>query len=217
MSCLDFWGRITEIYKGMKVIDEKLGGTTPLDIILTFNSIDNNSLTDEDDEFADEFDTTKNDAQYWFTKEKMDKILEVHNYLESINEIGTTQSLASILKIGKELNHNRELDGLSLGLLYTHLPQKYKSLILSPYINIENNQARFATRIIDSNEKLRRNELLKKIQHDLDTIVPKEIGEVKLSNLMVLYNNMLQSLFDSQISTLGFVLIAIFFNVYLAI
>ncbi len=209
-SFINYFKQDTEIYKGMKVIDEKLGGTTPLDIILTFNSIENNSLTDEDDEFADEFDTTQNDAQYWFTKEKMDKILEVHNYLESINEIGTTQSLASILKIGKELNHNRELDGLSLGLLYTHLPQKYKSLILSPYINIENNQARFATRIIDSNEKLRRNELLKKIQHDLDTIVPKEIGEVKLSNLMVLYNNMLQSLFDSQISTLGFVLIVIF-------
>jgi predicted RND superfamily exporter protein len=140
----------------------------------------------------------------------MDKILEVHNYLESIKEIGTVQSLASILKIGKQLNHNKELDGLSLGLLYTHLPTKFKSLILSPYINIENNQVRFATRVIDSNEDLRRDVLLKKIQADLNTMIDPKVGKFELSNLMVLYNNMLQSLFDSQISTLGFVLVIIF-------
>ena len=210
-SFINYFKKDTEIYKGMKVIDEKLGGTTPLDVILTFkeNKVEVSTSTDED-EFEDEFTENENDAQYWFTKEKMDTILKVHDYLESINEIGTVQSLASILKIGKELNHNRELDGLSLGLLYTNLPQKYKNLILSPYISIENNQARFATRIVDSNPTLRRDILLKKIQFDLGKIINPKVGEVKLSNLMVLYNNMLQSLFDSQISTLGFVLAAIF-------
>ena len=212
-SFINYFKQDTEIYKGMKVIDEELGGTTPLDIILTFN--DDNTVTleesnEEVDEFEDEFAETQNDAQYWFTKEKMDKILEVHNYLDSIDEIGTVQSLASILKIGKELNNDKELDGLALGLLYTHLPEEYKNLILSPYINIEHNQVRFSTRVVDSNEALRRDELLKKIQHDLLGIVSPNIGKIQLSNLMVLYNNMLQSLFDSQISTLGFVLVIIF-------
>ncbi len=211
-SFINYFKKDTEIYKGMKVIDEKLGGTTPLDVILTFkeDSVEVSTSTDDIDEFEDEFSENENDAQYWFTKEKMDTILKVHDYLESIDEIGTVQSLASILKIGKELNHNRELDGLSLGLLYTNLPQKYKNLILSPYVNIEKNQARFATRIIDSNPTLRRDMLLKKIQFDLDKLIDPKVGETKLSNLMVLYNNMLQSLFDSQISTLGFVLAAIF-------
>ena len=210
-SFINYFKKDTEIYKGMKVIDEKLGGTTPLDIILTFKDEPKKSLSsDDEDEFEDEFSQNENDAQYWFTKEKMDTILKVHDYLESIDEIGTVQSLASILKIGKELNHNRELDGLSLGLLYTNLPQKYKNLILSPYVSIENNQARFATRIIDSNPTLRRDILLKKIQFDLDKLIDPKVGETKLSNLMVLYNNMLQSLFDSQINTLGFVLAAIF-------
>ena len=210
-SFINYFKKDTEIYKGMKVIDEELGGTTPLDIILTFkeDKIEVSASTDEDD-FEDEFTQNENDAQYWFTKEKMDTILKVHNYLESIHEIGTVQSLASILKIGKELNHNRELDGLALGLLYTNLPQKYKNLILSPYVSIENNQARFATRIIDSNPKLRRDILLKKIQSDLNKLINPKVATTRLSNLMVLYNNMLQSLFDSQISTLGFVLIAIF-------
>ena len=209
-SFINYFKKDTEIYQGMKVIDEQLGGTTPLDIILTFNK-NTTEMIEDDDEFSDEFEESANDEQYWFTKEKMDKILKVHNYLESIEEIGTVQSLASILKIGKQLNHNKELDGLSLGLLYTHLPSKYKSLILSPYINIENNQVRFATRVIDSNPALRRDVLLKKIQADLNSMINPTIGKVELSNLMVLYNNMLQSLFDSQISTLGFVLVIIFF------
>ncbi|CAA6822080.1 MAG: Unknown protein [uncultured Sulfurovum sp.] len=214
-SFINYFKQNTEIYKGMKVIDEELGGTTPLDIILTFKSIDSPKISHEKDEeaneFEDEFNEEANDEQYWFTTEKMDKIIEVHNYLESIHEIGNVQSLASILKIGKELNNNNELDGLSLGLLYTHLPEQYKKLILSPYISIEHNQARFSTRIIDSNEALRRNQLLHKIQNDLKELVPPKVAEVKLSNLMVLYNNMLQSLFDSQIATLGFVLLIIAF------
>ena len=210
-SFINYFKQDTEIYKGMKVIDEQLGGTTPLDIILTFNeSTIATSVSEEEDDFEDEFAATENEAQYWFTKEKMDTILKVQAYLDNINEIGTVQSLASILKIGKKLNHNKELDGLSLGLLYTHLPQKYKNLILSPYINIDYNQVRFATRIIDSNENLRRDALLKKIEADLSTMINPKIGKVELSNLMVLYNNMLQSLFDSQITTLGFVLIIIF-------
>ena len=208
-SFINYFKKDTEIYQGMKVIDEQLGGTTPLDIILTFNEEPVEEV-DEDDEFSDEFAESENDEQYWFTKEKMDKILEVHNYLESIEEIGTVQSLASILKIGKQLNNDKELDGLNLGLLYTHLPNKYKSLILSPYISIENNQVRFATRVIDSNENLRRDILLKKIQTDLNTMIDPKVGKFELSNMMVLYNNMLQSLFDSQISTLGFVLVIIF-------
>jgi len=209
-SFINYFKQNTEIYQGMKVIDEHLGGTTPLDVVLTFKELtptqtNNNEL----DEFEDEFNEDANSEQYWFTKEKMDKIIEIHEYLESINEIGDVQSLASILKIGKQLNNNKALDGLGLGLLYTHLPEEYKKLILSPYVNIENNQIRFATRIIDSNNQLRRNQLLGKITNDLTEMIPPQTADFKLSNLMVLYNNMLQSLFDSQIATLGFVLLII--------
>jgi predicted RND superfamily exporter protein len=208
-SFINYFKEDTAIYQGMKVIDQELGGTTPLDIIVTFKT-EEVIVEEEEDEFGDEFAQSANDAQYWFTKEKMNQIMKVHDYLESIPEIGTVQSLASILKLGTQLNNNKPLDGLSLGLLYTHLPNKYKNLILSPYVNVENNQVRFSTRIVDSNEELRRNELLQKIKTDLNEIVHPKVANAKLSNLMVLYNNMLQSLFDSQISTLGFVLAIIF-------
>lgn len=208
-SFINYFKEDTAIYQGMKVIDKELGGTTPLDIIVTFKK-EEISVEEEDDEFGDEFAESANDAQYWFTEEKMNQIMKVHDYLDSIPEIGTVQSLASILKLGTQLNNNKPLDGLSLGLLYTHLPAKYKGLILSPYVNVENNQVRFATRIVDSNEELRRDVLLKKIEADLNEIVHPKVADSQLSNLMVLYNNMLQSLFDSQISTLGSVLAIIF-------
>ncbi|RXJ88856.1 hypothetical protein CRV01_09540 [Arcobacter sp. CECT 8983] len=214
-SFINYFKESTQIYKGMKVIDEKLGGTTPLDVVITFKekekeeakeTTDNSSF----DSFEDEFAIDKNDEQYWFTRDKLNIILRVHNYLESIDEIGKVQSLATLLKVGKTLNEGKELDSFTLALLYKKLPEKYKKIILSPYINIEHNQARVTTRIIDSNPKLRRDELLKRINNELPAVINSSSVEFRLSNLMVLYNNMLQSLFDSQIKTLGFVVVILF-------
>ena len=133
----------------------------------------------------------------------MDTITAVHDYLESIPEIGKVQSLATLLKVGEILNKNEKLDGITLALLYNQLPPEYKDLILSPYISIEKNEARITMRLIDSDPNLRRNELLTKINNDLREIIKNKDTTYQLSNLMVLYNNMLQSLFNSQIATLG--------------
>ena len=218
-SFINYFKQSTDIYKGMKVIDEKLGGTTPLDVIIKFKDeveekkvkvTKKDSQDDFFSDFEDEYKESENDEQYWFSQDKMKTILKVHNYLDSLEEVGKVQSLASILKVGKLLNENKDLDGITLALLYNKLPERYKDLILSPYINIENNEARISMRIIDSNPELRRNELLQKINKDLRDIIENKETTYKLSNLMVLYNNMLQSLFDSQISTLGFVLVILF-------
>ena len=218
-SFINYFKQSTDIYKGMKVIDENLGGTTPLDIIIKFKDevkevkkkvVETTPSDDFFDDFEDEYKESENDEQYWFSQDKMRTILKVHNYLDSLEEVGKVQSLASILKVGKLLNDNKELDGITLALLYKKLPERYKELILAPYINIENNEARITMRIVDSNPNLRRNELLKKINSDLRDIIENKETTYKLSNLMVLYNNMLQSLFDSQISTLGFVLVILF-------
>ena len=215
-SFINYFKKDTEIYQGMKVIDEKLGGTTPLDVILTFKSApqteeESANTSEDEDEFDEEFEETENEAQYWFTKEKMDMVAKAHHYLEGLDEIGDVQSMATILEIGRRLNDGEPLDGLTLALLYTKVPQKYRKIILSPYVNVDTNQIRIATRVVDSNPKLRRDALLKRIRHDLNTtVIDPTMVDVKLSNLMVLYNNMLQSLFDSQIRTLGFTLAILF-------
>lgn len=207
-SFINYFKSSTEIYKGMKVIDENLGGTSPLDIIIKFKddekvATSKNEKQDEYVDFENEFIEKNDDKQYWFSQDKMDTIMAIHNYLEAIPEIGKVQSLATLLKVGEILNKSERLDGITLALLYNQLPPKYKDLILSPYINIEKNEARITMRLIDSNPDLRRNILLTKINTDLREIIKNKETTYRLSNLMVLYNNMLQSLFNSQISTLG--------------
>jgi hypothetical protein len=205
-SFIDYFKSSTEIYKGMTVVDKKLGGTTPLDVIVTFDAKED-VTTEEIDPFEAEFAQTKNEAQYWFSAAKMKTILEIHEYLEAQEAIGSTQSIGTLLKIGKILNSNRDLGSFEMALLYNELPVKFRNLIMNPYVSIENNQVRFATRIVDSMEGLRRNAMLEKIDNDLKTLLQNKEATHRLSSLMVLYNNLLQSLFDSQIRTLGFVVL----------
>ena len=214
-SFINYFKKDTDIYKGMKIIDQELGGTTPLDVILTFS--DENTpvapiteTKEDEDSFEDEFNTLENKDQYWFTDEKINIIKKVHNYLIHIEQIGEVQSFATLLDTGKILNQDKNLDSVDLAIIYQKLPQKYRDIILLPYVNIEHNQARFSTRIVDSNEALRRDILLKKITDDLKHMIDPKVSTVQLSNLMVLYNNMLQSLFNSQITMISLVLLIIF-------
>lgn len=209
-SFINYFKTSTHIYQGMKVIDESLGGTTPLDVIIKFKdepklevAQDSDDKFDDFDDFESEFEQNKDQKQYWFTKEKMQTIIDVHNYLQTIPEVGKVQSLATLLEVGKRLNNNKDLDGVMLALFYNQLPEDYKKLILSPFIDIDANEARVTMRIVDSNPDLRRDELIKKLEHDLRDVIKNKETTYRLTNLMVLYNNMLQSLFSSQIATAG--------------
>lgn len=214
-SFINYFKKDTDIYKGMKIIDQELGGTTPLDIVLTFKEYENGMLQDteseEDEEsFEDEFAAHEDEDQYWFTDEKIAVIQKVHNYLYALEHTGDVRSFATIMQTGKILNRGEDLDSIEIAFLYNELPPKYREIILSPYVNLAHNQVRFSTRIKDSNEGLRRAELLATIKSDLTKLLDEEVVTFRLSNLMVMYNNMLQSLFSSQITTLSLVLVILF-------
>ncbi|MGB5750786.1 MAG: MMPL family transporter, partial [Desulfobacterales bacterium] len=220
-SFIDYFKDTTEIYQGLKVIDQKLGGTSPLDVIIDFDEPEASSQVADpvidaksDDEFEkfDEFDESKSaedDGRYWFTADKMAWITKIHDYLDSLPETGKVLSLATMLKITEDFNNGRPLDNFQLALLYGELPDKFKTMVLKPYVSVEHNQVRYAIRVRDSDESLRRNELLKKIKYDLINKLGLKEDHVHLTGLLVLYNNMLQSLFESQILTLGVVVIAL--------
>ncbi|MDC3071400.1 MMPL family transporter [Candidatus Pelagibacter sp.] len=208
-SFINYFSKNTEIYKGMKLIDEKLGGTTPLEVILKFPKKE--KLDTEDDEFEDWGDESKDDDEkYWFTKDKIDRISSVHNYLDSLPEIGKVLSFSSIIDVATSLNNNKPLGTLEMGVLYTKIPKSIKTEIIDPYISIENNEARINLRIIDSQKDLRRNDLINKINFDLENKIGLDKKEFKLAGVLILFNNLLQSLFKSQILTLGLVMIGIF-------
>jgi predicted RND superfamily exporter protein len=209
-SFINYFSKKTEIYKGMKLIDEKLGGTTPLEIILKFPQKENLDI-DEKDEFEDWGDEDdKSDEKYWFTKDKIDKISSVHNYLDSLPQVGKVLSFSSIIDVATVLNNNKPLGTLEMGVLYSKIPENIKTEIIDPYISIKDNEARINLRIIDSQENLRRNDLIKKIKYDLKNKIGLEESEFKLAGVLILFNNLLQSLFKSQILTLGLVMIGIF-------
>jgi hypothetical protein len=229
-SFIDYFKDTTEIYQGLKVIDQKLGGTTPLDVIIEVDEPEGSSQVptpeidtksnDEFDEFEefeefdefDEFDeseSTEDDGRYWFTADKMARITRIHDYLNSLPETGKVLSLATMLKIAEDLNNGQPLDNFQLALLYGELPEKFKTMVLKPYVSVENNQVRYAIRVRDSEESLRRDELLKKIKYELINKLGLREDHVHLTGLLVLYNNMLQSLFESQILTLGVVVVAL--------
>ena len=210
-SFINYFDKETEIYKGMKKIDDDLGGTTPLNIILKF-PVKKKEIKEENDEFnewEEENETNEDKAKYWFTRDKMDKIIKVHDYLDSLPEIGKVLSFGSILRVAEDLN-NKELQSLEIAVLYSKIPEAIKKEIVTPYISVDKDEARISLRIKDSLENLRRNDLIKKINSDLNTKLGLDKDEYKLAGVLILFNNLLQSLFKSQILTLGIVMLGIF-------
>ena len=210
-SFINYFDKETEIFKGMKKIDEELGGTTPLNVILKFptTKTDENKEEDEFDEWEEENETNEDKAKYWFTRDKMDKIIKVHEYLDSLPEIGKVLSFGSILKVAEDLN-NKKLQSLEIAVLYSKIPDTIKKEIITPYISVNKDEARISVRIKDSLENLRRNDLINKIETELNSKLGLEKNEYKLSGVLILFNNLLQSLFKSQILTLGIVILGIF-------
>ena len=209
-SFINYFDKETEIYKGMKKIDDNLGGTTPLNIILKFptKSKENEIEEDEFEEWEEE-ETNEDKSKYWFTRDKMDKIIKVHDYLDSLPEVGKVLSFGSILRVAEDLN-NKKLQSLEIAVLYSKIPEEIKAEIILPYISVEKDEARISLRIKDSLKDLRRNDLIEKINNELNTKLGLEKNEYKLAGVLILFNNLLQSLFKSQILTLGIVILGIF-------
>ncbi|OEU62501.1 MAG: hypothetical protein BBJ57_11755, partial [Desulfobacterales bacterium PC51MH44] len=217
-SFIDYFKDTTEIYQGMKVIDQNLGGTTPLEVVIDLDEheasaqmIAHGTDAENDDEFDefDEFDKAEDEDKYWFTSDKMAQVVEIHDYLDSLPETGKVLSLGTMMKIAEKLNDGRPLDNFELAVLYSELPDEFKCLVLTPYVSVEHNQVRFSIRVRDSEKSLKRNKLLKKIRYDLTGELGLKKENVHLTGMLVLYNNMLQSLFSSQILTLGVVVLAL--------
>jgi predicted RND superfamily exporter protein len=211
---INYFKSTTEIHQGMKVLDQQLGGTTPLDVVIDFEQTapseatsSNIAANTEDvfDKFED-IETTSQETKlkYWFTPEKMSRIAAVHDYLDNLPETGKVLSVVTLVRMIERVNDGKPLDNVELALLFNQIPEKLKQMLVRPYVSVEHNQVRVAVRIKDSAPSLNRNELLKKIRTDLTDRLGFKPEQVHLAGTLVLYNNMLQSLYTSQIVTMGF-------------
>jgi len=223
-SFIEYFDEATDIYQGMVTIDTRMGGTTPLDVIVNLSRPnpfaaaagfggaadfdDFDDVSEWDDEEGE--DGASDPAAYWFTSDKMERIVAMHDYLESLPETGKVLSLATLLKLAYELNDNRTLDSIELGVLYNRIPAEYKETLLRPYVSVPDDQVRFSVRVRETDPNLVRGDLLSKISEELQSRFGLAPEQVRLTGMLVLYNNMLQSLFESQILTLSLVMAVIF-------
>lgn len=230
---IDYFKPHTEIYQGLSVIDAKLGGTTPLDIILEApayadiplvlgqrngenNDSEYGSGEDpfaeddpfgEDDPFA-ETDPNKQENSYWFSRAGLEDLEKIHAYLDGLAEIGRVDSLVTASQVANDLT-GRRLNDLELTFMRRSLSPELEKFLISPYLNDHDNQARITMRTVEGDGSLNRNELLAEIKSYLIDEIGLQPEQFRLSGLQVLYNNMLQSLFRSQIVTLGTVFLGI--------
>jgi uncharacterized protein len=242
---IDYFKDDTEIHQGMLLIDQKLGGTTPLDIVIdapqgvtapTFAPGEEDPFADpfaeeqvdpfadpfaetraSDDPFADPFAESQ-PAQdngfdlsnsYWYTPQRLAQLVEIQDWLSSHPETGKVLSLATTYEVAEKLNGG-PLSYMQLMLLSSFIPADLRNQLMKPYLSPEGDQLRISIRVIDSDPSLQRNELIERIRHGLIENFDLKPEQVKMTGALVMYNNMLQSLFDSQIKTLGFVFLAIF-------
>lgn len=244
---IDYFKEDTEIHQGMKLVDQKLGGTTPLDIIIDAPKEDDqkaqggdfddpfaddfgdDDFADEssaddgfDDPFADDFgddDVASADAKdnkgvdlensYWYTPQRLEKVKDIQHWLSSQDSTGKVLSLATTYETAEKLNGG-PLSYFQLMMLSSFLPKDLHQQLVKPYLSDDGNQLRISLRVVDSDPDLKRNEYLQDLEKNLIEKFDFEPEQVTLTGPLVLYNNMLQSLFDSQIKTLGLVFIALF-------
>lgn len=267
---IDYFKSNTDIYQGMYEIDAKLGGTTPLDIIIDapqsffdekearakrraellaaadsaagdddfddfadfedsvatpvedYDADFEDSLGQQDEEFDDfdDFDdsvTTNDSAQskndltssYWYNVAGLEKLKAIHDDLEAYNETGKVLSLATSMSIFENLKDATEMDDIDLGFLYNVVPENLKTTLYTPYLSTDGNQTHINIRVFETHKGLNRDQLIDDIRSTLVNKHGLEDEQVNINGMVVLYNNMLNSLFESQILTLGTVFVAI--------
>ncbi len=213
---IDYFKKTTDIYQGLELVDQELGGTVPLEVMLEApEEIEEDLDEEEDEEFGDylaDLEETQDDFtadSYWYNRSGIKKIDKIHKYLESLPQVGKVLSLSSTEEVFRTVNKGEPLEDFHLSLVYSKVPENIKQVLISPYVSEDGGQARIVARIKDSDHTLIRNDLLKKIKANLNDGYVKNGEQVRLTGISVLYNNVLQSLFKSQILTLGTVFVCI--------
>lgn len=208
-SFIDYFREKTEIYQGMTLFDEKLGGTLSFDLVVDLPDEGETFDGGFDDGFDDGFGDSSDDDAYWFTAPKMDQVKAIHEYLDNDPQTGKVLSFGAVIQLAEKLNGYQPIDGLLWAVLYSRIPEALKDTVLNPFVSIDKNQLRFNVRVIESDPTLKRNELLQRIEQGIEQEFGFTDEQVNVTGILVLYNNVLQSLYESQILTLGVVMFVI--------
>ncbi|MDH5170911.1 MAG: MMPL family transporter [Gammaproteobacteria bacterium] len=245
---IDYFHKSTEIYQGMELLDSRLGGTIPLDIILAPPDMDkplpglepspagaaepvasDDPFAEDGDDFstpasavgendgADEFASDGDDfagggesfkPSYWFSLEGMRELDAVHNYVDSLPETGKVLSLSTVFSVVKNLLGD-DIGSVELAIVQKSLPPDVSAMMVEPYFSRDREQARVTVRVKETSKSLRRDQFLRDLRTNLTDRLGIAPERIQFTGMLVLYNDVLQSLYRSQILTLGAVFLAI--------
>ncbi len=209
----EYFDADTEIYQGMYYLDTKLGGTIPFDVILTFPSYADQAFVPDDEFEEDPFATEEEDEypeRYWFTRDKLDNLEQMHRFLDSRPQVGKVLSLTALEDFAQEFNDGEKLDTLEIVAILSAIPPDLHTQIIAPFADPETGQMRLSGRIIESGPGFDREEFRQEIRDYGAAELAYLDDEVVVTGMMVLFNSMLSKLLSSQISTLSYILLVVF-------
>jgi predicted RND superfamily exporter protein len=202
----------------MEIIDRELGGTTPLDVVIDAPA---EFFKQQEEIWEDPLlaEFGMDDAEsggiastsYWFNTARLPQVAKAHRYLDSLPDTGKVLSVDTAIRMLQQLDEEIVSDNFELSVLYNKLPDEIKEILIRPYLSADGNQVRYAVRVFESDPSLQREALIGDIREQLTGDLGYAETQVHLTGMLVLYNNMLQSLYRSQILTIGVVFLAILF------
>ena len=188
-SFIDYFAKDTTVYQELAFIDQEFGGSTPLDIILDIGQSDDKQ-------------------QLVLSAKTVGQLQLVQAAVEAFEATGSVTSVVNFTELAKDLNGGKPLTEYELTTIYRLLDEKVANQLIGSYFSAEDKQLRMSVRIQDTTEGLERDKLLDNLKNDIQAVgVAKD--DVTLTNLFVLYQDILGRLFDSQITTLGIVYIVL--------
>lgn len=205
----EYFDEDTEIFRGMRFIDEQLGGTIPFDVVITFPAFE--PVDEEDDFFFDEEEEADPYPQrYWFNRDMLDALERVHAYLEDQPQVGKVMSLASLERLAQDFNDGAKLSNFEIYAILGMVPETLRTELIRPYASPELGHLRLSARIRESGPAFDREQFRREIIEfgAQDGLIAEE--SIAVTGMMVLFNSMLQQLLSSQVNTLAYVLFAVF-------
>lgn len=224
---IDYFRQTTEIYRGMELIDTRLGGTVPMDVVLrapaswtergSFDAEEAALLAEEDEELAELFGSLEEDApaeepdalqdSYWMTTAGIEQLRRVQRQIEAVPGIGKVISVLTTVRTGEQLRRG-PLNDLERAVMVNALPAAIREQLFAPYLSADGHSVRLSTRVVESTRDLRRAELLDRVEQAVQRAgVARDRFHV--IGVAVLYSNTLQSLYGSLQGSLVIVLAAV--------
>tara|TARA_R110002095_G_scaffold212376_1_gene201416 strand:- start:4182 stop:6533 length:2352 start_codon:yes stop_codon:yes gene_type:complete len=188
-SFLNYFKESTQVREELSFIDQEFGGSTPLDLVYSI---------DEKEKKPDLLLSAK-------TVQSLQKIQHV---LRQYEATGNITSVVNFTELARQINHGQPLTEYELSVIYTLLDNELKEQLLGAYFDPDTSQLRISMRIQDSTPGFNRADFLATLKKDLEGLGLQQ-ENYSLTNLFVLYQDILQRLFSSQIMTLGLVFIAL--------